>query len=158
VFLPVVDVLSCNAAHEGVTGIAIGQETADGEQHLGDGQGGAPLVLEDVQADHTLGVHVAMINSCAELDFGWLKGVICGEMDVEEENSPFINGSRGTQDGANPLIEVVPLGAGTAIWRRIQGYSAKLFLNSFGRSRQCLGHFWGSFLFFGLIWCFTLAG
>jgi len=158
VLLSVVDILCCDAAHEGVTGIAVRQETADGEQHLGDGQSRAPLVFQDVQANHSLGVDVAVINSRAEFDFWRLKWVICGEMYIEEENTTLINGSRRTQDCADPLIEVVSFGSRTTVGRWIQGNCSKLFLNTFCGCWQCLGHLGCSFLFFGLIWGFTLAG
>ena len=51
---PVVDILGGDAADQGVTRVAVRQQRADGEQHLRDGEGGAPLVLQDVQADHAL--------------------------------------------------------------------------------------------------------
>lgn len=37
--------------HERVVRVRVSQERADREQDLGDGQGGRPLVLKDVQAD-----------------------------------------------------------------------------------------------------------
>jgi len=77
VFLPVVDILCGDAADQGVTGITVRQQRADGEQDLGDGEGGTPLVLQDVQADHALAVHVAVVDPGPELDLRWLEGVIC---------------------------------------------------------------------------------
>jgi len=128
----VVDVLGSNAADQGITGVAVGQQGADGEQDLGDGQGRAPLVLQDVQADHSLGVDVAVVDASAELDFGRFEGVVCGEVDVEEEDSTFVDRSRRSKDGADPLKEVVSFGSSAAIWWGIEGYCSKLFLNTFG--------------------------
>ena len=52
--LPIVDVLGGDAADQGIAGVAVGQEGADWEEDLGDGESWAPLVLQDVQADHAL--------------------------------------------------------------------------------------------------------
>jgi len=130
--LPVVNVLSCNAADQRIAGVAVGEQGADGEQHLGDGQSGAPLVLQDVQADHALRVDIAVVDAGAELDFGRFEWVVCREVDVKEEDSTFIDGSRRSKDGADPLKQVVSFRSSAAIWWRIQGNGSKLFLNTFG--------------------------
>ena len=39
-----------NLRDERVVGVGIGEERADGQEHLGDGERGRPLLLEDVQA------------------------------------------------------------------------------------------------------------
>jgi hypothetical protein len=44
--------------HQRVVRVWVRQQRADGEQHLGDGQRRAPLVLEDVQADVAVAVDV----------------------------------------------------------------------------------------------------
>ena len=49
-----------------LTRVAVRQQGADGEQHLGDGERRAPVVLQDVQADHALTVDVAVIDPRAE--------------------------------------------------------------------------------------------
>lgn len=46
----------------GLTWVTVCEQGADGQQHLGDGEGGAPVVLQDVQADHALTVDVAVID------------------------------------------------------------------------------------------------
>ena len=43
---------------ERVVRVGVGEQRADGEQHLGDRQGRAPLLLEDVQADVPVAVDV----------------------------------------------------------------------------------------------------
>lgn len=43
---------------ERVVRVGVGEQRADGEQHLGDRQRGAPLLLEDVQADVPVAVDV----------------------------------------------------------------------------------------------------
>ena len=147
-YLPVVDILRGDAADQGVTGVTVRQQRADGEQDLGDGQGRAPLVLQDVQANHALAVHIAVVDPCPELDLGRLEGVICREVDVEEEHAALVHRARGAEDGGHPLVEVVSLGPSAAVWRRIQRDGAKLLLNPFGGSGECLGHLRGTFLLF----------
>lgn len=95
------------------TWVAIGQKRGDGEEDFGDSEGGTPLVLEDVEADVALGVHVAVIDASAELHLRWylsarneerlcrfgggaeknlwgLEGVIVREGNVEEEDTASI--------------------------------------------------------------------
>lgn len=45
-----------------LTWVTVCEQGADGQQHLGDGEGGAPVVLQDVQTDHPLAVDVAVID------------------------------------------------------------------------------------------------
>ena len=35
-------------------------------------------------------------------------------MDIEEEDTPLIDGARGAQNGGDPFVDVVALGAGAA--------------------------------------------
>jgi hypothetical protein len=57
------------------------------EDTFGDGQGGAPLVTEDVQADAAVGVDVGVVYAGREVDLGRLEGVVGGEVDGEEEDA-----------------------------------------------------------------------
>ena len=61
--LAIVQILIGDAGHEGVGGVAVGEEGADGQQHLGDGEGGAPVLLQNVQADGALAVDVAVVDA-----------------------------------------------------------------------------------------------
>lgn len=49
-----------------LTWVTVCEQGADGQQHLGDGEGGAPVVLQDVQTDHALTVDVAVIDPCTK--------------------------------------------------------------------------------------------
>lgn len=51
-----------------LTRVAVCEERADGQQHLGDGKRWAPVVLQNVQADHSLTVNVAVVDPCTERD------------------------------------------------------------------------------------------
>ena len=55
--------------------------------HLRDGEGGGPLGAEDVQADGAVAVDVGMVDTGGERELGRLEGVVCGEVDVQEENT-----------------------------------------------------------------------
>lgn len=48
--------------HRCLTWVTVCEQGADGQQDLGDGEGRAPVVLQDVQTDHTLTVDVAVID------------------------------------------------------------------------------------------------
>ena len=45
-----------------LTWVTVSEQGADGQQHLGDGEGRAPVVLQDVQTDHPLAVDVAVVD------------------------------------------------------------------------------------------------
>lgn len=53
-----------------LTRVAVSEQGADGQQHLGDGEGGAPVVLQDVQTDHTLTVDVTVVDPGTERHLG----------------------------------------------------------------------------------------
>ena len=50
-----------------------------------DGQGGAPLVSENVETNTAVAVDVGVVDASGEVDLGRLEGVVGGEMDGEEE-------------------------------------------------------------------------
>jgi len=74
-----------NFWNEWVVWVGVRQHGADGEQNLRDGQGRAPLISQNVEADASIRVDVRVIDARGEVDLGWLKGVVCREVDCEEE-------------------------------------------------------------------------
>jgi len=64
-----------------------------------------------------LAVDVAVIDARAERDFGRLEGVLRREVYVEEEDAALVDGSGWSQDGGDPLVQIVALGSGTAVGR-----------------------------------------
>jgi len=70
---------------ERVVRVGICQHGADGEQNLGDGQGRAPLISQNVQADATIRVDVWVIDPRGEVDLWWLEWVVCWKVDCQEE-------------------------------------------------------------------------
>lgn len=76
VLRPVAHVLSGDAADQRVSGVAVCQEGADGQEDFRDGEGRTPVVLQDVQADHALAVNVTVIDSGAEGHLGGFKRIV----------------------------------------------------------------------------------
>lgn len=66
VFRPVLSVLSSNAPNQRVGRITVCQKGTNGQQHFGDSQSRTPIVLQNVQTDHTLAVNIAMVNPCSK--------------------------------------------------------------------------------------------
>ena len=93
--------------HEGIVRVGVGQEGADGEQHLRDGQCGRPLVLQDVQADATIRIDVRVVNSRGKVALGRLEGVVSGEVDVQEVDTSGIGRIVGAHDGCLPVVLVL---------------------------------------------------
>lgn len=54
---------------------------------FGDGQGGRPLVSQDVKADAAVAVDVGVVDAGGEVNLGRLEGVVCGEVNGEEEDA-----------------------------------------------------------------------
>ena len=118
--LPIVDELRGDAADERVARVAVGKQGADGEQDLGDGESRTPFILENVEADDSLGVNIAVIDPGPKLHFRWLEGIISGKMNIQEEHASFVHRARGSEDGADPLVQIVAFRARAAVGRRIQ--------------------------------------
>jgi hypothetical protein len=95
---------------EGIVGVGIGQQRADREEHLGDGERGRPLVLEDVEADGAVAVDVHVVHLGGEGDLGWLERVVGWEMDVQEEHALVIGGVLRAHDGSLPVELIVLVG------------------------------------------------
>lgn len=54
---------------------------------LGNGERRAPLIPQDVQADRAVAVDVGVVDAGGEVDLRGLEGVVCGEVDGEEEDT-----------------------------------------------------------------------
>ena len=50
-------------------------------------QGGAPLISENVQADTSIRVDVGVVNASCEVHLWRLEGIVCREVDGEEEDA-----------------------------------------------------------------------
>lgn len=96
----------CNVTNKGVVGVTIGEQGGQGQEDLGDGQCGGPLVFEDIQTDPTFRVDVAVVDLGLEGDLGGCKGVVGGEGDVKEEQTLFIRGTLGANDPTFPVENI----------------------------------------------------
>lgn len=76
-----------NFGDEGVIWVWVRQQRADGQQHFGNGQGWAPLFLQDIQADASLAVDIRMVDLRLEAYLGRLKRVIRREVNVDKEHA-----------------------------------------------------------------------
>jgi hypothetical protein len=115
----------CNLGYERVVGVGVGQHRADAQQHcahinqyrhheragrrpgekhtLADGERGAPLVSQDVQADASVRVDVGVVDAGGEVDLRGLEGVVGGEVDCEEKDTSRVWRVAGTHDGRLPV-------------------------------------------------------
>ena len=72
----------CDRWHQRIVWVWIAKQRADGEQHFGAGEGWAPLVLQDVEADAAILVNVAVVEFGGEIYFGRLEGIVGWEVNV----------------------------------------------------------------------------
>ena len=115
---------------ERVVGVGVGEERADGEEDLGDGESGRPGLLEDVETDRAVGVDVGVEDASGEGELGRLEGVVGGEVDAEEEDSSVVGRALGSHDARVPLEFVVAHGTGRAVGGRVLLQVRQLLLDS----------------------------
>lgn len=115
-----------------LTGVGVGQQRADRQQHLAHCQGRGPLVLEDVEADLPVAVDVAVVDAGLERDLGRLERVVRRKVDVEEEDAAGVGRARGAEDRRDPLEDVVTLGARRAVAGRVERDLGELLLDALG--------------------------
>jgi hypothetical protein len=58
-----------------------------GKRTLRDGERRAPLISQNVQTDRAVAVDVGVVDAGGEVDLRRLEGVVCGEVDCEEEDT-----------------------------------------------------------------------
>jgi len=66
-------------------------------------QGRTPLVSQDVQTDASVAVDVGVVDAGGEVDLWWLEGVVCGEVDGEEEDAARVWRVAWSHDGGLPV-------------------------------------------------------
>jgi len=131
VLLAIRDVLLRDVRDERIRRVAVRQQRDDRQQHLGYGERGAPIVLQNVQADLTLRVDVAVVDPRAEDDLGRFERILRGERDLQEEYPALVYGTGWSENGAHPVVDVVPLRSGAAVGRRIDRDLGELPLDAF---------------------------
>ena len=128
---PVVPVLRGDLRDQRVERVGVRQEGADGEEHLGNGEGGRPLVFQDVEADLSIAVDVHVVNFGRECDLRGLEGVVGRELDVQEEYALVVRGVLRAHDRCLP-VELVRFvsGASRAVRGRVSSEVNELLLDS----------------------------
>ena len=96
--------------HQRVIWVRVRQQGADREEHLGDGKGRRPLVLENIKADATVRVDVGVVDPGGELHLGRLEGVVGRERDVQEKQTAYVRRVIGAHDSGLPLELVLFVG------------------------------------------------
>lgn len=71
-----------NIGDQRIIGIGISQERTNGEQDLTNSQSRTPLVLEDIQANSSIGIDVTVVDSRGEVDLGRFEWVIGRKVNV----------------------------------------------------------------------------
>jgi len=114
-----------------IIGVGVSQQRADGQQNLGDGQGGTPLILQDIQADASVGIYVGVIDSGDEVDLGGLERIVGGEMNVQEEDTSGIRTVIRSHDGGLPMeLVLLVLRASRAVCGWVSAEVDKFFLDA----------------------------
>jgi len=107
-----------NVWNQRIVGVGVGEKTTDGEQDLANGQRRTPLVLQNVQANSTVRVDVAMVNTSGKVNLWRLERIIRRKVDIEKEDSPGIRGLIWTHDRCLPMEHVISYRtSGTVCWR-----------------------------------------
>ena len=65
--------------------LSLGKESAPST--FGDGQGRAPLVSQDIQADAAVGIDVWVVDTCCKVYLGRLERVVGWEVDGKEKDT-----------------------------------------------------------------------
>jgi hypothetical protein len=63
-----------NIRDQWIIWVWVGEEGADAQQDLANGQCGTPLVLENIETDSSVRVNVAVVNAGGKVYFGRLMG------------------------------------------------------------------------------------
>ena len=108
-----------NLGHQGIVRVRVSQQRADGEEDLGDREGGRPLVLQDIKADGSIRIYIAVVNFRRERHLGRLEWIVGREGNIEEKDAAGVGRVFGTHDGSLP-VELILLvgGTSTAVVRR----------------------------------------
>ena len=86
---------------------------------------------QDVETDGPVGVDVGVVDLGGEGDLGGLEGVVCGEVDGEEEDPSLIRTVWRTHDGGLPMEHVLANWSSRALGRRVSAKVLQFFVDTF---------------------------
>ena len=89
-FIPISFIKVSNLRHEGIIWVGVGQQRTEREQNFRDRKSRRPLVLEDVKANATVRINVAVVDSGRKCTLGWLKWVVSWEANVDKEDTACV--------------------------------------------------------------------
>ena len=127
VLFTIVDILLSDAAYQRIIGICVSEKGRDRYKKLRYGQRRAPVVLQNIQANGTVAVDVAVVDASTKGHFRRLERVVLRKMNIEEEYAARVWRAIGSHYARNPVVQIIALGSCRAVGRRIQEMSASSF-------------------------------
>ena len=65
------------------------------------------MLLQDIEADRSVGVDIWMVDSSGEVDLSWLEWVVGWEVDVQEVDSSSIRRVIRSHDSGLPVVLIL---------------------------------------------------
>ena len=123
---------SSDVGDKRIVGVGVGQQGADREEDLADGQRRGPSrLLQNVKADTTVLVDVGVVDLGDELNAGRREGVLCGELNLQEKETTSIGGTFRAKNGRAPVEEIgFVFGTSRDICRRFALHVNEFLLNT----------------------------
>jgi len=130
---PVPQVKLCYLWNQRITWVAIRQQRRNRKKHFRNCQSWAPLILEDVQTNGSVGIHVAMVDFCRKVHLWRLERIVGREIDVQKEAPSLVRTIRRTHDCRLPIEHIVSTRSSRTIRWWVRTQILQLFLNSLER-------------------------
>lgn len=86
--------------------VGLAEQALQRQKHRADVQDGAPLVLENIQADATLHVDIGVVDGSGEADLRRYVRIAGREVEAQLESEPGVGSIGGSHDGTVPDSEV----------------------------------------------------
>jgi len=90
--------------HQRIIRVRICQQRGDREQHSRNCESGTPAILQYIQADVAIRVDIRMVDFGDKLELRRLERIICGEVDVQEENSTLVRTALRANNRSLPVV------------------------------------------------------
>lgn len=103
-----------NLGNERVVRIRVREQRADAEEDLRYGESRRPLLLQNVEADGSLIVHVRVVDLGLKGNLRRLERVVRREVDLHKEYAALVRARGRAHDGRLPLEQIVLNRASTA--------------------------------------------
>jgi hypothetical protein len=96
-----------NIWNQWIIRVRVSEKGADRKQDLANSQSRTPLVLQDVQANTSVGVDVTVIDTSGKVNLGWLERIVSGEMNIQKENTSCIWGLIWSHNSCLPVEHII---------------------------------------------------